>query len=133
MTRTNARRTRALPAALALALAAATPRPAAAHAVLVASTPPSGGTVAPGALAVALRFNSRIDRARSKVTLAGPTDAAARLPVDASGPADQLSTAATLAPGAYTLRWQVLATDGHITRGDVPFTVAPAGAPATGN
>jgi len=30
-----------------------------------------------------------------------------------------------LAPGAYRLRWQVLAIDGHITRGDIPFTVAP--------
>jgi methionine-rich copper-binding protein CopC len=29
----------------------------------------------------------------------------------------------TLAPGAYTLHWQVLAVDGHITRGNVPFTV----------
>jgi len=28
-----------------------------------------------------------------------------------------------LAPGAHVLRWQVLAIDGHITRGDVPFTV----------
>jgi hypothetical protein len=26
-------------------------------------------------------------------------------------------------PGAYVVRWQVLAIDGHITRGDVPFTV----------
>jgi methionine-rich copper-binding protein CopC len=31
----------------------------------------------------------------------------------------------TVAPGAYVLRWQVLAVDGHITRGDVPFTVSP--------
>jgi hypothetical protein len=25
--------------------------------------------------------------------------------------------------GPYVVRWQVLAIDGHITRGDVPFTV----------
>jgi methionine-rich copper-binding protein CopC len=25
--------------------------------------------------------------------------------------------------GSYILRWQVLATDGHITRGQVPFQV----------
>jgi methionine-rich copper-binding protein CopC len=31
-----------------------------------------------------------------------------------------------LAPGAWRLRWQVLATDGHITRGDIAFTVLPA-------
>jgi methionine-rich copper-binding protein CopC len=28
-----------------------------------------------------------------------------------------------LVKGAYVLRWQVLATDGHITRGKVPFRV----------
>jgi methionine-rich copper-binding protein CopC len=28
-----------------------------------------------------------------------------------------------LAPGQYRLRWQVLAIDGHLTRGDIPFTV----------
>jgi len=27
------------------------------------------------------------------------------------------------APGAWRLRWQVLALDGHITRGDVPFAI----------
>jgi methionine-rich copper-binding protein CopC len=30
-----------------------------------------------------------------------------------------------LGSGAYRLRWQVLAVEGHITRGDIPFTVAP--------
>ena len=35
-----------------------------------------------------------------------------------------IETSAELtAPGAYVVRWQVLAIDGHITRGDVPFTV----------
>jgi methionine-rich copper-binding protein CopC len=28
-----------------------------------------------------------------------------------------------LTKGAYVLRWQVLADDGHITRGEVPFHV----------
>jgi copper resistance protein C len=28
-----------------------------------------------------------------------------------------------LAKGPYVLRWQVLASDGHITRGEVPFQV----------
>ncbi len=118
-------RTPAVLAALALAASLAAPRDAAAHAVLVASVPPAGGTVQAGALAITLRYNSRIDRVRSKVTLVQPDSTAERLAVDAAGPADQLSAAAALVPGAYTLRWQVLAADGHITRGDVPFTVAP--------
>jgi hypothetical protein len=28
-----------------------------------------------------------------------------------------------LTPGAYTLIWQVLSIDGHITRGTLPFSV----------
>ena len=39
------------------------------------------------------------------------------------GAEDVLSAGVTLTPGAHTLRWQVLAVDGHITRGEVPFTV----------
>ena len=110
-----------------LAAQAAAPGAAHAHAVLVASTPPAGGTVAPGALGIALRYNSRIDRVRSMVTLVRPDGTAERLGVNASGAPDQLSAAAVLAPGAYTLRWQVLATDGHITHGDVAFSVAAPG------
>jgi methionine-rich copper-binding protein CopC len=45
------------------------------------------------------------------------------LPIDSSGPDDMLASRVDLTPGAYVLRWQVLAIDGHITRGDVPFTV----------
>ena len=36
---------------------------------------------------------------------------------------DLLTGRAELVPGSYVLHWQVLAVDGHITRGDVPFTV----------
>ena len=46
------------------------------------------------------------------------------LPIVPDGPPDMLETTANLeTPGAYVVRWQVLAVDGHITRGDVPFTV----------
>jgi hypothetical protein len=38
--------------------------------------------------------------------------------------ADILSAkASNLPPGDYRLRWQVLASDGHITRGEIPFSV----------
>ena len=33
---------------------------------------------------------------------------------------------ATLQPGAQELRWQVLAVDGHITRGEILITAGPA-------
>jgi len=47
------------------------------------------------------------------------------LPITQEGAGDVLTANADLAAGAYSLRWQVLAIDGHITRGDVPFTVTP--------
>lgn len=100
--------------------------PAAAHAILMASDPPVQGQLAAGTTTVTLRYNSRVDHARSSLVLTRPDGNTERLPVAGGSPADALATRVALVPGAYSLRWQVLATDGHITRGDVPFTVLPA-------
>lgn len=99
-------------------------RPAAAHAILVDSTPAAGASLAPGEVAFRLHYNSRIDRARSRLSLVRPDAAEAALPIAADTALDVLATTAKLPAGRYTLRWQVLAIDGHITRGDLPFTVA---------
>jgi copper resistance protein C len=40
-----------------------------------------------------------------------------------SGPDKLTADLDGVTPGAYKLRWQVLSVDGHISRGDVPFTV----------
>jgi len=96
--------------------------PASAHAILVDSTPAPNAHIKPGPLAIAMRYNSRIDAARSKLTLAIAGQTPQRLHATASG-ADALQASTTVANGNYVLRWQVLALDGHITRGDVPFTV----------
>jgi hypothetical protein len=112
--------------ALVLALGASLhASPAAAHAILIASLPPEGGTVPAGKVAIHLQYNSRIDRARSRLVLTRPDRSQATLPIAATGGPDEMNTAATLTGGAYVLRWQVLAIDGHITRGDVTFNVAP--------
>ena len=101
------------------------PLPALAHAILLASTPAAGSTVPAGHAAFELRYNSRIDRARSALRLTGPAKTETALPIAADGPPDILRTEADLQPGSYVLRWQVLAVDGHVTRGDVPFRVTP--------
>lgn len=106
---------------LLLALCAA-PRLAVAHAILMESTPAARASVAPGPMPVVLRFNSRIDAARSRLELRGGA-APVTLKLAQPGGPDMLETNVELAPGAWVLRWQVLAVDGHITRGDVPFTV----------
>jgi methionine-rich copper-binding protein CopC len=47
-----------------------------------------------------------------------------QIKVDSQGAPDTLSAKANdLKAGEYQLRWQVLAADGHITRGGIPFTV----------
>ena len=98
------------------------PLSASAHAILVSSEPSAGATVAPGQTKIVFRYNSRIDPSRSRLSLRG-TNAEITLPLASDTPADQLAATADFTPGAYVLHWQVLAVDGHITRGDVRFTV----------
>lgn len=106
-------------AALAV-LALAAPVAAQAHAILVESRPASGATVTSGPAELWLRFNSRIDAARSRVVL----DSGAALPLDAPARPDVLTGHMALTPGEHVLHWQVLSVDGHITRGSVAFGVA---------
>jgi methionine-rich copper-binding protein CopC len=120
---------RRLPLVLLLLLAVA-PRPALAHAIIVDSSPAVNARVAGPDLAITLRFNSRIDHDRSSITLsrvgASPDAKPVSLPLQpADAPEFLKAQAAGLAPGGYNLRWQVLSVDGHITRGDIPFTVGP--------
>ena len=99
------------------------PNAASAHAIIVSSSPAAGATVAGDAVSIRLRFNSRIDHARSKLTLFAP-DGAPRSLTAAPSTADALNAdAKLLSTGVWRLRWQVLSVDGHITRGDIPFTV----------
>ena len=109
---------------LALFVATMSPTLAFAHAILEASTPAAGASVKPGSLDLRLRYNSRIDRDRSRLTLIRPDRSKQTIPIAADGAPDIINAHLDLRPGAYVVRWQVLAVDGHITRGDVPITVA---------
>jgi methionine-rich copper-binding protein CopC len=119
-------RRRILPASALLALTAS--RRAAAHALVTASEPPVGAVLADRPARVLLHFNSRIDRARSRLVLHAPDNGQTPLPLDSGGDPTVLEARTDIvpwAPGDWRLRWQVLALDGHITRGDVPFTLRP--------
>lgn len=101
--------------------------PAAAHAILLDSTPSLKSVVSGPDVPIKLRFNVRIDAVRSRLTLIRPDGSAQMLELSKETPADTIAAEATgLAAGAYRLRWQVLASDGHITRGEIPFTIAPS-------
>ena len=101
--------------------------PAAAHAVLLESNPAQKSTVAGPDVPIKLRFNVRIDGLRSRLTLIRADGATQALEISKQTPADTLTAQVSgLAAGEYRLRWQVLASDGHVTRGEIPFTVTAA-------
>ena len=95
-----------------------------AHVVLLESSPALKSSVSGPDVPLKLRFNVRIDAARSRLTLVDPDGTMQPLEIHSQDGPDTLSAQAKgLRPGVYRLRWQVLASDGHITRGEIPFTV----------
>jgi methionine-rich copper-binding protein CopC len=98
---------------------------AGAHAIIVESTPKMNEVVAGPVLDIKLRFNVRIDGDRSKLTLIFADGAAHPVDLARQAAPDSLTASVShLLPGSYKLHWQVLANDGHITQGDIPFQVA---------
>lgn len=95
-----------------------------AHAVLVHSTPADHSVVQARTITLLLQYNSRIDAARSSLTLTDAGGKSLPLQMESSGNAGELKAVAPdLANGQYRIHWQVLASDGHITRGEVNFFV----------
>jgi methionine-rich copper-binding protein CopC len=95
-----------------------------AHAILLESSPSANAAVAGPSVPIKLRFNVRIDATRSRLTLVKPDASTQLLTISKDAAADTLnSEAQALSPGGYRIRWQVLASDGHITRGEIPFQV----------
>lgn len=94
------------------------------HAVLKDSSPVINGTVTGPDVPIRLHYNVRVDPALSKLELLNPDQSTTTLAIGKQPAPDTLTSEAKgLKPGAYKIRWQVLAPDGHITRGEVPFKV----------
>jgi len=95
-----------------------------AHAILMESTPKIESTVSGPDLDITLRFNVRIDGSRSRVLLMAPDGTSSPLALAQQAKPDVLQMHASgLKPGAYKLQWNVLASDGHMSKGIVPFSV----------
>jgi len=95
-----------------------------AHAILMESKPKANSTITGSEVPIWLRFNVRIDGSRSRLQLIGPNGSAVSMQAAKQTAPNILESRATsLKPGAYKLRWQVLASDGHISHGEVDFTV----------
>ena len=95
-----------------------------AHSIVVAAQPAMNSTVAQGEIEIRLDFNSQIDRKRSRLSLQRPDGSEMDIALTPDGPAGVLAgrAQATLS-GRWKLHWQVLSLDGHITRGEVRFSV----------
>ena len=108
-------------------LTLAAPRAASSHAIVLESSPTHDAVLTRAPQRVTLRFNSRIEKRFTRVTLAladqAPVPVA--LPTaDAEATPDRLTIPLQpLGPGVYVLRYRVLAVDGHITEGALRFTV----------
>ena len=95
-----------------------------AHAILKSSSPAAGSVVAGPDVPVTLTFNVRVDAARSRLELLMPDASTIPLPAGKQPSPDTLASKLSgLKSESYTIRWQVLAPDGHISRGEIPFTV----------
>ena len=117
-------RSRSVSAFLAAVLLFLSAGSALAHAVLLESNPALKSSVSGPDVPLKLRFNVRIDAARSRLTLVHADGSSQTLEIGKQDPPNTISAEARgLRPGVYRLRWQVLASDGHITRGEIPFTV----------
>ncbi len=94
------------------------------HAVLKESQPAANSKVTGPDVPIMLKYNVRVDAKLSKLQLLNPDNSTSDLKIDPQGSPDTLNAKGTgLKPGLYKIRWQVLAPDGHITRGEIPFTV----------
>jgi copper resistance protein C len=94
------------------------------HAILKQTNPAANSKVAGPDVPIMLKYNVRIDAKLSKLSLLHPDNSSSDLKIEEQQSPDTLNSKATgLRPGGYRIRWQVLAPDGHITRGEIPFTV----------
>jgi copper resistance protein C len=99
-----------------------------AHAYPALSIPNNGATVKEPPREVRIEFTEGIEIAFSQITVKG-----ANSEVVSQGKLRQLADdtlavdVKTLSPGNYTVEWQVLSVDTHVTEGLLRFTIGAAG------
>lgn len=110
----------------ALAAVLGVTSPAAAHSLLLESLPAAEATLTTPPSQITLRFNNRIEKRLSRITVLDERGTARALTIaGADDGADRLTAAVpALGPGAYRVEWQVLSTDGHVVSGSFGFRLA---------
>lgn len=123
MTFLNHRRGSVLFATLLLLASAV---PALGHSELEESDPVAGGTIERTPYTLVARFGpDALDPARSRIVV---RNSAGEVVAESGVTSDDAFTMTVelpgLPPGAYVARWTAVATDGHIVRGNIDFTIA---------
>jgi methionine-rich copper-binding protein CopC len=104
----------------------ATPAPA--HALVLESVPARDAALARSPERVLLRFNSKIEKRLTRLTLSGGDGQSQILSAGDGADGDQESDRVVvplppLPPGRYVIRYKVLSADGHVTEGALRFSL----------
>ena len=97
---------------------------ASAHDVFISSTPANGSTLTSAPTAITLTFEEPPTTSGLAVALTAPDGTVSTLVPTLSGDVVTAPVTGTLAPGAYTVAWRVVADDGHPLTGTLTFTLA---------
>ncbi|HSS47283.1 MAG TPA: copper resistance CopC family protein [Burkholderiales bacterium] len=97
-----------------------------AHAIVIESNPREGAVLKRAPDRIQLRFNVKIEKALTRVTLIKGDKQAISLPqadFNRGAPERLEVPLPRLEPGNYMLRYSVLAADGHATQGVLRFSI----------
>jgi copper resistance protein C len=101
---------------------------AAAHAVLMSSSPAANSVLAEAPREIRLSFSERIERRFSSVSLTRSDGSKVQIARPAADPQkhnDLLVPLPALAPGQYQVEWQTTSADSHRIRGQFGFEIKP--------
>ncbi len=105
-----------------------------AHVALVAATPVPGSTIGQPPKTIRIRFDQVPDPKFNGITLldtsGNPVAGGAAMAEAGDSSVVEVALTGKLVPGLYTVAWQALASDGHLTKGNYSFTLASGLGPA---
>ena len=109
---------------IAVLLVAGIPTSIFSHAIIKSAAPKPSEVISGQPYEIVLEFNVRVDHKRSRLILVAADDSSQMLEISEKSETQYLrATLNHQKPGHYRLRWEVLAQDGHVTRGDIPFEI----------
>ena len=98
---------------------------AAAHAVLVGSSPADGSRLSQAPKEIRLSFNEAIEARFSTVTVTRGDGKKVQTGGASSNARDLVVSLPSLLPGKYQVRWQATSADSHRIQGSFGFEISP--------